>query len=202
MLSAEERARVEEAIREAERDTAGEIAVVVAGQAAAYALVPVLYGLVLALIVPWPLVTLTTFSAGTIYIVQLLVALVSIAALAWPGRRHALVPGIMRRRGARDAAMREFTARGFTRTRDRTGVLIYVAGAERHVEIVADTGLLDRLEAGGFEGVRGSLAAAVAAGRAGEGLVEAVREIGRVLANLAPPRPDDWDELPDKVVVI
>jgi uncharacterized membrane protein len=29
-----------------------------------------------------------------------------------------------------------------------------------------------------------------------------VGEVGRVLAAHAPPQPDDWDELPNKVVVI
>jgi putative membrane protein len=202
MLSAEERARVEEAIREAERDTAGEIAVVLAGQAAGYHSVPLIWGLVLALLVPWPLVAFTTFRPGTIYILQLLVALVAIPLLAWPGRRHALVPGAVSRGRAREAAMREFVGRGLTRTRERLGVLIYVAEAERHVEIVTDTGLTDRVEAGAFDAIRRRLSQAVAGGRAAEGLVTAVGEVGRVLAAHAPPQPDDWDELPNKVVVI
>lgn len=202
MLSASDQERVADAIREAERDTAGEIAVVVAGQASGYHSVPLLWGLGLALFMPWPLVALTDFTPGTIYIVQLVTALVAIPLLAWPSRRFALVPGLVKRRRAREAALREFVARGYTRTRDRMAVLVYVAAAERHVEIVTDAGLTDRLEAGGFEGVRASLKEAIAAGRAGDGLVEAVREIGRVLANLAPPLPDDMDELPNKVVVI
>ena len=202
MLSAADRERVAEAVRDAERDTAAEIAVVWAGQAGGYHAVPLLWGGALALLVPWPLVAFTDLAARTIYAVQLVAALLAIPLLAWPGRRLALVPGPVKRRRVRDASLREFLSRGFTRTRDRLGVLVFVAQAEGHVEIVTDAGLTDRLEAGGFEGVRGTLQAAVAAGRAGEGLVEAVAEIGRVLANLAPPRPDDVDELPDKVVVI
>ena len=202
MLNAEERERVADAVREAERDTAGEIAVVLAGQAAGYHSVPLIWGLVLALLVPWPLVAFTTFQPGTIYVLQLLVALVAIPLLACPGRRHALVPGFVKRRRVREAATREFVGRGLTRTRERLGVLIYVAQAERHVEIVTDTGLTDRLESGAFDAIRARLSDAVKAGRGAEGLVAAVAEIGRVLAAHAPPRPDDWDELPNKIVVI
>lgn len=202
MLTADEQERVADAIRAAEQDTAGEIAVVVAGQAAGYRLVPVLWGLALALVVPWPLVAFTTLSPQAVYAVQLFAALALIAALSWPSRRLALVPGFVKRREAREAALREFMARGLTRTRERLGVLVYVARAERHVEIVTDAGLTDRVEAGAIDAVRHRLSDAMAAGRTAEGLVVAVRELGRLLAVLAPPRPDDMDEIPNKVVVL
>ncbi len=201
MLSAQDQERVADAIRDAERDTAGEIAVVWAGQAAGYHAVPLLWGLALALLAPWPLVAFTNLSAQTIYLVQLLVALVAIPLLAWPRRRFALVPGFVKRRHAREAATREFVARGLTRTRERTGVLVYVAQAEGHVELVTDAGLTDRLPPGALDTIRDALRDAIRAGRAGEGLTEAVAELGRLLATIAPPT-DDMDELPNKVVVI
>jgi hypothetical protein len=42
---------------------------------------------------------------------------------------------------AHAAARREFFAHGLTGTRGRTGVLVYVALAERYAEIVADKGV-------------------------------------------------------------
>ncbi len=202
MLSPEERERVADAIREAERDTAGEIAVVVAGQAGGYHAIPLLWGLTLALLVPWPLVAFTTLTPQVIYAAQLLTALVAIPVLSWPSRRLALVPRAVKRRHAREAALREFMARGLTRTRERSGVLLYVAQAERHVEIVTDTGLTERVDSGVLDVIRGRLSAAVAGGRAGEGLIEAIQDMGRLLAAHVPPRHDDMDELPNKVVVI
>lgn len=202
MLTPEEQERVADAIREAERDTAGEIAVVLAGRAGGYHAVPLLWGLTLALLVPWPLVAFTNLSPQVIYAAQLLTALVMIPVLSWPSRRLALVPRAVKRRHAREAALREFMARGLTRTRDRAGVLLYLAEAERHVEIVTDTGLTERVDSSVLDAIRSRLSADVAAGRAGEGLVGAIRDLGRLLAAHAPPRSDDMDEIPNKVVVI
>jgi putative membrane protein len=103
---------------------------------------------------------------------------------------------------AREAAAREFAARGLTRTRGRTGVLLYVAVAERYAEVIADTGLAQAADEAVWREIITELVAALTGGRAADGLVEAVARIGRVLAECAPRRADDADELPNKVIVI
>ena len=51
--------------------------------------------------------------------------------LSWPALRFALVPAALKRARVHEAAAREFLSRGLTRTRDKTGILIYVALAEQ-----------------------------------------------------------------------
>lgn len=201
MLSHDDRERVAGAIRDAEARTAGEIVVVVAARASAYRSVPLLYALLGALLTPWPLIWLTTVSASHIFLVQLVVALVMTVVLSWPRRRFALVPGFMKRARAREAAEREFLGRGLTRTRGRTGVLIYVAAAERYAEVVADSGIADRVSETIWRETIVALVEALREGRAADGLVAAVRGVGAVLAEHAPPRADDVDELPNKVIL-
>ena len=201
MITAEERERLASAIRDAEARTAGEI-VVVAGQASGYRTVPVLWALLAALAVPWPLIWIATLGPSRIFQMQLLAALALSVVLSLPKRRYALVPGFMKRARAHEAALREFVGRGLTRTRERTGVLIYVAAAEHYAEILADTGIADRVDEGVWRETIADLIDAIKAGRAADGLIAAVRRVGSILADHAPPRTDDADELPNKVILL
>lgn len=198
----QEREQVVEAVREAEAHTAGEIVVVVARQASAYRSVPLLYALTGALVTPWPLIWITELSATHIYTIQVAAALALALFFHSPKRRFAMVPGIVKRGRAREAAAREFVARGLTRTRERTGVLVFVALAEHYAEVIADVGIAGRVDESVWRETVAELVEAIRADRLGEGLAAAVRRIGAILAAHAPPRSDDADELPNKVVVI
>ncbi|AWM88726.1 TPM domain-containing protein [Microvirga sp. 17 mud 1-3] len=202
MISSEDHARLSQAIREAEDLTTGEIVVVVSEQASSYRSFPVLWALLAALVVPWPLIAITTLGPARIFLIQLLVALFLSIFLSFPSRRHALVPRFIKRARARETARREFLGRGLTRTRERTGVLIYVALAEHHAEIMADTGIADRVGPEVWRGIVDELTDRIREGRLTDGLVAAVRRTGAILAEHAPPRFDDVDELPNKVFVL
>ena len=202
MITTEERERLASAIQDAEAGTAGEIIVVVAAQASGYRSVPILWALLAALAVPWPLIWITTLGPTQIFLAQLVCALVLSVALSVPKRRYALVPGFMKRARAHEAAVREFVARGLTRTRERTGVLIYVAAAEHYAEVLADTGIADRVEDGVWQETIADLIDAIKAGQAADGLTTAVRRVGHILAEHAPPRADDMNEIPNKVILL
>ncbi len=202
MITVEDRERLASAIRDAEAGTAGEIVVVVASHASEYRSVPIVWAFLGALIVPWPLIWLTSLGASRIFLVQIAVALALSALLPWLSRGYALVPDFIKRTRAHEAATREFMARGLTRTRDRTGVLIYVAVAEHYAEILADTGIAERVDQAVWREAVTDLIEAIKAGRTADGLLRAVERAGSVLAQHAPPSADDTDELPNKVIVI
>lgn len=202
MISAEEQARLAQAIGDVEDETSGEIVLVIAQQADRYRAVPLLWALLASLATPWPLIWLTDISAARIFLIQLAVALALSLVLSWPRLRFALVPRSLKRSQAHEAAAREFLRLGLTRTREKTGVLIYLALAERHAEILADTGIVDRVDPEVWAGIVADLTAAIGSGRMTEGLIDAIRRTGAILAEHAPPRLDDVDELPNKVIVL
>ncbi len=202
MISAEDQTRLAHAIRDVEDDTSGEVVLVIAEQAGHYRAIPLLWGFLAALITPWPLIWLTSISTSRIFLIQLAVALALSLALSWPKLRYALVPRSIKRAQAHEAASREFLRRGITRTREKTGVLIYLALAEHHAEILADTGIADRIDAETWADIVADLTAAIGGGRMTEGLIEAIRRTGAILAEHAPPRLDDVDELPNKVIIL
>ena len=202
MLNSGDRDAIAEAVGEAERRTSGEIVVVIDRAAGSYLAVPVVLALTAALFVPWPLLALTMTSAPRIFLLQLIAAALLLAVLLWYGRGGRFVPGFVKRRHAHETALREFTARGLTLTRGRTGVLLYVAVQERYAEIVADAGIDGKVDEASWKGIIEPLLSAAREDRLREGLEVAVGAIGEVLAAHAPPAADDVDELPNKVVIL
>lgn len=202
MLDSDDLARISDAVRAAERRTSGEIVVVVDRVAGRFRSVSISLGFLVGLAVPWPLILLTSLSAQRIFLVQLVATCLALGFLLWSGRNGGLVPQFVRRRHAHQMALREFMVRGLSRTRDRTGILVYVALAERYAEVVADTGIADRVEASAWRGIIDQITTATRAGRLADGLVGAVEQAGRLLEKDFPPRERDEDELSNKVVLI
>jgi len=201
-MDTQDQEAIAEAVRQAESLTSGEIVVVIDRAASSYRTVPLVMALVLALFVPWPLLMLTATSAPRIFLIQLVSAATLMVTLLWYGRGGRFVPGFIKRRRAHDVALREFTARGLTRTRGRTGVLLYIALQERYAEIVADIGIDETIDQAVWRGIIEPLLAAAKEDRLREGLIDAVGAVGSVLARHAPPAADDVDELPNKVVLL
>ena len=201
-LSKHDRTRIGEAIRAAEVNTAGEIYVVVAGEAAEFLSIPVLWAAVVALIVPWPLYLLTNLASGTILLLQVF-TFVAIATVASHNQiRHRLVPASIAAAAARKAAQAQFMAHGVHLTAERTGILIYVALADRRVEIVADDGINRRVAQSELDKLAQEVVAAARSGTLADGLVSAVHGAGELLSLHFPPSATNPNELPDRVVEI
>ena len=202
-LSAEEHRRVAEAIARAEALTSGEIFVVVARASSNYRFLPLawagpaalLAGLVAALAFP-------RMSAGSLVLGEAIVLVLFAALLAVPNLRIRLVPAALQDARARAVAKQQFLAHNLHATESRTGVLVYVSLAERHVSVLADTAIDERAPDDFWDGIVARLIAEIKAGRLAEGLAEAVEACGRVLAEHFPRRAADRNELPDHVVEI
>ena len=201
-LSEAERARIAAAIRAAEANTAGEIYVVVSGEAAGFRSIPVLWAAVIALIIPWPLFLLTTLPSWVILVLQV-VAFVAIAMVTSHHKiRHRIVPPSIAEAAARKAAQAQFLAHGVHLTEARTGILIYVALANRRVEIVADDGINRKVAQSELDQLAQHVVAAARSGTLADGLVNAVNDAGKLLSRHFPPTPANPNELPDRVVEI
>ena len=92
-----------------------------------------------------------------------------------------------------------FAALRMHETALHAGVLIYLAVEDHKLAIVGDEGIHARVGEGYWERLRDRMVARLRAGEAREAVLEAVAEVGVVLAREFPRRPDDVDELPDEV---
>jgi len=197
-----DKARVAAAIRNAESQTAGEIFCVIAQRSSDYRLVPLAWAALIALLAPLPLIYLTAWSVGVIYLVQLATFLVAALALSHHRLRFHIVPRIAMHDRAHAEAMRQFFARGIAETENRTGVLIFASAGERYAEIVADAGINARVDKAVWDDAIDALVTAIRAGCPTDGFVAAIEKCGVVLAAHFPPGTLSLDELPNRLVEI
>lgn len=202
LFSAEDERRISEAIANAERQTSGEIVVVVAAQSDGYHYVPPLVAAIVSLLVPWVLIYFTLLDMRTIYLIQLAVFFVLTAALMPASIRTALVPAGIKHLHARRRAVEQFLAQNLHTTTGRTGVLLFVSVAERHAEIIADKAIDERVAPGTWKGIIDHLTTAIGGGRPADGFVTAIAAIGTTLAKHFPPGSQAPNELPNHLIIL
>jgi len=200
-ITKEDHDAISAGIREAEKHTSGQLVCVLAHSSSDYALIPILWASVLAMIAPWPLIYLTPWSVQRIFLLQLAVFIVAGLVLSWMPLRLALVPRAVRRARAHRAALEQFVVRGITRTRNRSGVLIFVSLAERYARIIADEGIAAKVHNAEWQAAVDALTAHMRDGRIAAGFTAAIERCGAVLAAHAPPDGSP-NELPDRLYVI
>ncbi len=207
-FSGQELAAVEAAVRAAEGESGGEIVPYVVDASDAY---PEAAWVAAALgAVALPLLTaLAHWAAGwwgvewTLWMIAPPVVGAAggyLAAVVIPALRRALVPAAVRQRRVEGRAAAAFVDEEVFATRDRTGILLFVSLFERRVVVLADAGIHARVPEGAWQGIVDRLVAGLRAGRPGSALAEAVAACGALLAERGVPlRPDDIDELSDRV---
>jgi putative membrane protein len=99
-----------------------------------------------------------------------------------------------------EAAEAQFFQQGVHRTREETGVLIYVSVFERKVRVLADRGINAKIPEGYWTGVVDTTVQAIREGRAADGICAAVSQVAGVLEEKFPVRSDDADELKNVII--
>lgn len=199
-LTDTERSAVEHAIVAAERRTSAEFAVVVAPAASDYRLYPLLWTAVAALAAGVAAAVVDPgLTARTWLAVEGAAAVLFGLALHVPAIHTVLVPGPVKRAAAGEAARLQFATRVSGRTEDHGGVLLFVSVAERYVEIIADRAVAAHVTDAAWGEVTNRFVAGARQGRFAEALVGAIEGCAAVLAPHFPARPDQRNELPDRV---
>ena len=126
------------------------------------------------------------------------------AALGWlaafilPALRRLLVPPEVLAERVRQRAAQAFVEEEVFRTRDRSGVLIFLSLFEHRVVVRADRGLDGVVSPREWEEVVEAIAAGMRRGQPGPALADGIRRCA-ALAGRLPARPDDRDELPGQL---
>jgi uncharacterized membrane protein len=92
-----------------------------------------------------------------------------------------------------------FAALGMQATAERSGVLIYLAVDDHKLAILGDSGVHARVGDAYWQRVRDGMVERLRQGAAREAILHAVSEVGAVLQRFFPRRPDDQNELSDRV---
>jgi uncharacterized membrane protein len=92
-----------------------------------------------------------------------------------------------------------FVHLGLGSTRERNGVLIYVAVADRKYAILGDAGIHGATEPNFWQVAAGRMIERLAHGQLAEGLIAGITAVGAELAARFPPRKERLNELPDEI---
>ncbi len=207
-LTANERDRVTEAVREAEKLTAGEIVVKIISASYHYPMANVIGAALFAL----PLALIFTALTGEwlwIGAQNMWLLLGYLAALfiffheiikrtLWLKRLFISEREVNEE--VEEAAVTTFFSEGLYRTRDETGVLLLISVFEHKVWILADKGINARVEDGQWEDIVGRLIRGIKQKRRVDAICEAVAQIGAILKAYFPVKPDDTDELKNLII--
>ena len=95
-----------------------------------------------------------------------------------------------------------FLEREVFKTRDRTGVLVFLSLFERRVVVLADAGIHARVEQREWDAIVAEIVDGIRAGAPGKALAGAIRQCGELLLRHGVAvRAGDTDELPDQLHV-
>lgn len=196
-------AAIEAAVKEAELTTAGEIVPFAVGRSDAYIEASWKGALSGALVFSAAAATLCEIRPYWGVLLPLWIALppalgalfgFALTRALAPLRRWLIGPELMELR-VRQRALGAFVDQEVFRTRDRTGILIFLSLFEHRVLVLGDAGINAGVQPHQWEEVAGAVAEGVRRGQPGPALADGIRRCAGLLAAHVARRPADQDEL-------
>ncbi len=205
-LSKSDFTKIEDAVREAERNTSGEIVPYVVARSDDYDEAEWRGGFLLGALTLVALDLVYEFASGWIAMSPTIIGLAALLAGAIgfllvkffsPLKRLLAGASQIERRVAQRAS-EAFLAEEVFRTRDRTGILLFVSLMEHRVVVLGDAGINAKVEESAWHDLVQRIVQGIRDGRTAEGFVSAIGECGNLLSRHGVTiRPDDTNELPD-----
>lgn len=200
-FSEEERARIESAVRRAEKRTSGEIVPMVVDESYDYPRAEILgsgfFSLAAAASLSWAFFDESLWHFLWLFALCYFPFKLLIRNLP-PLRRRLIHPDEISEEVAEKAAL-SFLEQGLHHTRDETGILILISLFERRVHVLADRGINSIVPANDWDGVVQTITEGIQRGEACDALCLAIETCGRLLEGHFPVKADDTDELPNLV---
>ena len=108
---------------------------------------------------------------------------------------------LQKRKTVKQLAIEEFRRLGINKTRDKTGILLYILLKDREFHVFADDGIHSIVGDTTWEEIKDLLLQFFRDGEFCQGIVAAVSRIGAVLSAHFPIKPDDTNEISNRVIV-
>ena len=210
--------KISSAVKKAESKTSGEIVTAIIKESYNYAI----YELIFAVITGLTYFIIMMFFVGNIenwlhgifwdYSIHHLVmfygfsTFIAITILYFIGNisnvdRFIVAKKIMQKK-VNERAMRHFMESGVFNTKDRTGILIFISILERRVELLADSGINEKIPQGKWQNIVDNIIQGIKKKNVTAHLIESINDCGELLAQHFPIQPDDVNELSDEIDIL
>ena len=217
-LSKDDMEKIGSAVKTAESKTSGEIATAMIKESYDYAI----YELMFAVIIGFVYFVVMMFFAGSIeqllqgkfwdYSVNYLImfygfsTFIIIALFYFIGNISSIdrliVPKKIRLQKVQERATRYFMESGVYNTKDRTGILIFISIMERRVELLADSGINEKISPKKWQNIVDNIIKGIKQNEITAHLVKSINECGDLLAEHFPIQSDDKNELTDDIDIL
>ncbi|WP_085812480.1 TPM domain-containing protein [Geoanaerobacter pelophilus] len=202
-FSSEEKERIREAVVRAEKGSSGEIATMVVWASDRYREAEALGALLLAALVA--VVVAVAFRHVTIWsyipLVCLLFYPVLLLLRRFPRLKLSFAGANRVAEAVRERALVAFYQQGLYRTKEETGILVFISLLERKVWILGDRGINRKIPPGQWQSLVDELTRGLREGTAADSLCRVISRCGDELARHFPRQSDDLNELPDEIIV-
>jgi putative membrane protein len=201
-LSQNEQKKIIEAVKEVERITSGEVVPMVVSASYHYPLSNVIGGLTLSLVLSIAVCLITGYDGMWSFLgiaTPLFILMHQMVKAFYPLKRMFISDREIDEE-VEEAALKNFYAHGLYRTRDETGVLIFISVFEHRVRVLADRGINRVVPASTWDEIVAIITDGIRKKQQGEAIVRAVVRVGEILKSSFPVRPDDRDELKNLII--
>jgi putative membrane protein len=199
-LSESDRDRIEAAVAALETKSSAELAVVVARQSHDYGAYPFLWAAAVGLFAGGLLaVGWSQARAVDVVLIEGIAFTLSYLVLHVTGLGVALIPARLKSAHARRLAAAEFATLVAGHTTDRAGLMLFVSLAERHVEILVDRGIDEKIPKEQWRAIVARFGAADRRQTIADRIVTAVDQCGALLAPHLPPSGGQRNEISNRV---
>ena len=211
------KSQIDDAIKNVEKKTSGEIAVAIAPESDSYSFYELFFGVIVGA------VTFTTFILLSNQLIPVLekqfwempkwffavfsgmisffvIALVFILTNI-PFIDRKIIPLSVKNEAVETMAESTFFRAGINKTKEASGILIYISYLEQKVRILADFGIASKIEVSVWNQIAKNLADNLKT-NATEAICEAVKECGKVLEENFPAKGENPDEISNELIIL
>ena len=203
-----ERQRIVETVQEAENRTAGEIVPMIVSSSFHYPMADVLggavFGFFLSLVLTpgigrqlWLGPSNMWVFIG-IFVFSFIVCYTLVKRIPW--LKRVFVSKNEMEAEVNEAAITAFYREGLNRTRDETGILIFISVFEHRVCVLADKGINSMVHEGQWDEIVAMIIHGIKNKRQADAICGAIQKVADVLSEHFPVRPGDQDELENIIV--
>ena len=207
-LTDEDREKIKGTVEEVEKTTSGEIVPMVVARSYHYPMSDVIGGIIFAL----PLSLILTYFIGAwlwighynlwlfLGLLTVLFILCQQATKRIPRLKRLFISDREIDEEVEEAAVTSFFREGLYRTRDETGILIFISVFEHRVWILADRGINEKVKQGQWDEIVKMIIDGIKTNTQADAICKAIKDVGFILTEHFPIKADDKDELGNLII--
>lgn len=201
-LTDSDKQKIKEAVKDAEKTTSGEIVPMIVSHSYSYPLANMRSGLIFGLVFGIAYALIFKDENLWIFLAVFMIALIIIHKLIEfiPPLKRIFISKKEIDEEVQEAAITCFYENELYKTRDETGILIFISVFEKKVWLLADKGINSKIDTDEWQNIVNEIIKGIKSGKQTEAIIDAVKKVGEKLSQHFPIKKDDTNELDNLII--